>query len=48
MEIEISKNDSKERVNRVEHVFEVIQFTAKDKNTKLSISEEYHHKHDYK
>ena len=47
MEVEISENDAEERVNRVEHVFEVIQLTAKYKNAELSISEENHHEHDY-
>jgi len=47
MKVEISKNDSEERVNRVEHVFEVIQLTTKDQNAKLSICKKYHHEHNY-
>lgn len=46
MEIKVAENDAKERVDRVEHVFKIVQLAAENQHSKLSVSQENHQEDD--
>ena len=46
MEIKVAKNDTKECVSRVEHIFKIVQFAAENEHSELGVGQENHQEND--